>query len=488
MSNHLFSKLLTSSQATALVARLEDASEITSKMDNDTFKDFQLIANNFYDKYKQITDVIVSISHYLTVQKNVTDEIFSKMSDAYSTKERIYRYQDYSIEKNFLRGREAMEERTLSNVANAFAEFAMVNTRRILRLATDNETGDALRFELYKLVIDDLIVRQEIVEKARANITLLIKSFITGTPIFNYKFEDIPRAHNTYIVPKPLMNYSMHHNHYMKKFVPKLNSSDFKLLYSVLDMFMEQATIAYENRTVNETELNYVFERFQFACRTYMYSKSVVYTQGIELPTRVIQERLSDFRNEWSLFDDEIVDMQQNMKALTDSLENITINIIPEINKLIVRIKNYTENSNGRLMVLADAFLSNETKLLTNIIKDFFQEIQTRGQQIKDIVNILLNPVKTMWTMIINDDDSFDYYDYTNNTLFQRNLSFVLKEWNLKIADLKALDVRQLVLNKDEDFFNANSDISLHLQQFKESILVDGQFLKYEVFYLLTLK
>lgn len=447
-------------------------------MDSDTFDYFKSVANMFYKKYINLKGVILSISDCLSKQKNVTEEIFLEMLDVFNVKERIYRYQDYSIQKNFLRGREAMEERTLNNVANAYAEFAMVNKRRILRLATENETADENRYELYKLITDALLVRQEIAEMARENITVLIDAFITGDPIFNYKFEDLPRAHNQYIVPRKLMNFSMHHNHYMLKYVPKLNTSDFDLMHSVLDMFIEQATIAYENRTVNESRLDYVFERFQFACRTYMFSKSVVDTQGIELPSRVIQERLSNFRSEWTSFDSDIINLRQNMDSLTTLLRNVTLNILPSLEYIIYQISNYTELQNGKLMHLANVFLSNETRLLINILKNFFQEVQTRGQQIQDSTTLLMKPVENMWTMIILDEDSIDYYNYTDNLLFLRNMSLVLEEWNDKIDKLKQLDVRRHVFNKDEEFFVANDEITLHLEEFKNSIVVDGEFVK----------
>ncbi|XP_060600472.1 uncharacterized protein LOC132753933 isoform X2 [Ruditapes philippinarum] len=478
ISNHLVNKLLTSSEATELVEKFENASEITSKMDKDTFGFFQSIAETFYDKFTQLKEVISSIANCLANQRNVTENVVTEMTDVYTVKDRIYRYQDYSIEKNFLRGREAMEERTLKNVANAYAEFALVNKRRIERLATENNTDYSSRFELYQLILDSLTVRKKIAEKARENITLLLSSFISGTPIFDYKFEDLPRAHNPYIVPKPLMNYSMHHNHYMLKYVPTLNSSDFDLMDTVLSMFIDQATIAYENRTVNDTELNYVYERFQYACRTFMFSKSVVYSQGIELPTRVIQERITSFKNEWSSFNANIVDLRQNLNALVTLLSNITTNILPNMEQIIALMKNYTDSSEGNLMNLAHVFLSNETKLLVNILRIFFQEVQTRGQQINDLTNLLNKPVKNIWTTIITDEDSIEYYNYTDNALFLRNISVVLDEWTGKINELHELDVRQHVFNKDEDFLIANDGVTVHLEKFKNDIVVDGKFLK----------
>jgi hypothetical protein len=209
-----------------------------------------------------------------------------------------------------------------------------------------------------------------------------------------------------------------------------------------------------------------------------MFSKSVVYSQGIELPTRVIQERITSFKNEWSSFNANIVDLRQNLNALVTLLSNITTNILPNMEQIIALMKNYTDSSEGNLMNLAHVFLSNETKLLVNILRNFFQEVQTRGQQINDLTNLLNKPVKNIWTTIITDEDSIDYYNYTDNALFLRNISVVLDEWTGKINELHELDVRQHVFNKDEDFFIANDGVTVHLEKFKNDIVVDGKFLK----------
>ena len=478
ISNHLVKKLLTSNDTNDLKNRLEIASEVTARMDRDTFAKFQVLAQNLFTKYKVVKHIVSDVLSCLCSQKNNTVSVAEEMKESYLTKERIYRYQQYAIQKNFLRGREAMEERTLTNVANAYGEFALLNYRRIQRLAYDNSSSDEGREELYKLTLDVLKTRQDICEMARANISLLLDAFINGTPIFNYKFEDLPRAHNPYIVPKALMNHSMHYNHYMEKYVPKLRTNDFDILNRTLQMYQDEASMAYENRTVNETTLHYVYERFQYACRTYMFSKSVVYSLGIELPLQVITARLADFDKEWGDFDKEVHEIKQNLNSLEELINTINNESFPIIDSVVDTLNNYTEHGTGSLMEIAKFLYSNETQFVMSKVRSFFREVRSRGQSIDDLANLVSKPVFAMWTMIIDDEDSFEYYNYTGNDLFMRNLTDVKDEWSTKMETISAGDLRKFLLNRDEDFLSAFDEISTHLDEFKSSLAVDKDFLR----------
>ncbi|WAR19542.1 ASIC2-like protein, partial [Mya arenaria] len=477
ISNHLVSKLLSSNESKQLKEKLLQSYETTAKMDHEKFSHFQDLVVTFGAKTKLIEDVIMKIERCLQLQENQTKQLFVQMEDIYLTKEKTYRYQEYAIEKNFLRGREAMEERTLANVANAYAEFALVNTRRIRRLA-NSPADDQVRKELYEFIMDALEVRQEIAQLAKDNISLLIKSFINGTQIFNYKFENMPRAYNPHIVPKPLMNESMYHNAYMKKYVPKLENDDMQLMFNVLEMFMNQTKLAYEERSINETELNYVFERFQYACRTYLYSKSVVYSNGIDRPLAVIKDRHDQFDSFWVTFKREIEALNQNIKSLTELITGINSAILPTFKSLQSKLYNYTENGSLGLMDLATLFTSNHTDGFTTNVSIFFQEVQTRGQSISDLLSLIKIPVDGIWTQIIDDEDSWDYYNYTNNHLFLRNLSEVIIEWNSKLEDIKTFDIRHHVEHSAEDFYSSFENVVSHLKRFKASVVVDSTFLK----------
>lgn len=321
-------------------------------------------------------------------------------------------------------------------------------------------------------------MRQEIGDLAEDNISVLYDAFVNGTKIFNYKFEDISRSHNPYIVPKPLLNDSMHHNWYVRKYGPKM-FDDLDLLHNVLDRFMNEATTAFLNSTVNDTSLNYTFERYQFSCRTFMYSKSVIYSQGIDRPVPILKERLVKFDKHWDDFDSQYTEMEQNLESLVASIKAIETYYVENLNIFIENLLEYVNSKNNSMMLLAQAILSDNVQRTLSTIKDLFLEVENRGQAIHDSWTLLMDDIKSLWTMIIKDEDMKEYYEFTNNTRFLQNLTEVVNKYMCQCKNVRDnLDVREAVQNEDEEFFRATDELTSHLSDFKNSIKIDSSFLR----------
>ena len=448
-------------------------------MDKTKRDEFESLVQILSGRVTELKQILERVSEYLSNQTSENERLRNETKSVYNEKERLYRFQEYSVERNFLRGREAMEERVLTNVALGFAEFAMLNRRKIRHLVTIPENETSSRDDLYRSIIDSLTVRQQISDLAKDNISVLYNAFVNGTKIFNYKFEDIPRSHNPYIVPKPLLNESMFYNSYVRKFGPKL-FDDLDLMHNVLDMFMDEATTAFRNSTINETQLNYVFERYQFACRTFMYSKSVIYSQGIDRPVPILKERRYEFDKIWDDFSAHSNEIEQNFNALDGRLEHIETYLIRKLDRLVEDLMNYFNIKHNSLMMLADIILSVDTQGMLSDIKDFFQEVDTRGQDIFDSWTIMMKHITDLWTKILDDEDMIDYYQFTNNSRFLQNLTDVMDSYICQCTDVRdKLDVRKTVIqNEDDEFFRAVDAITAHLNEFKSSIKIDSDFLR----------
>ena len=479
ISNHVVRKLLTSKDSLSLKSKLLQASETTSKMDRTKLEDFKILVKAVKGTFEKLKTLVNRTSMQVANQSKEIIYIQNEVRSAYWEKERLYRFQQYAIERNFLRGREAMEERTLRNVVVGFAEFAMLNARRIRRLAAMPATDVSGRQDLYETTIDALKVRQELAGLAKGNITELYNAFSNGTRIFNYKFEDISLKHNDYITPKPLLNYSMHHNFYMNEFAPKIFRG-LDLMHNVLDMFMNEATEAFLNLTVNETSLNYTFEQYLLSCRLFMFSKSVVYSQGLERPVTVIKERYDKFEKLWEELESFAEKIKQNLDSLNLSLNKLKIIVSTDLNILVEKALHYVISRNESLLQLADEFQSNNTQGIVSFIKDFFQEIETRGQAVFDAWTIMMGPIVAFWTPIIDDEDMKEYYEFTNNSRFLQNLTDVI---NQSISQYRAarddLDVRGSIENEDSEFMIAFDELSTHLDAFRDSIKIDSTFVRY---------
>ena len=439
---------------------------------------FKAIVTRVHAAYIGLKTVLERISQHLVNQTLKSEQIYVEIRSVYVEKERLYRYQQYAFEKNFLRGRDAMEERTLTNVVLGFTEFAVLNAKRIRRLAAIPQTEVVSKRDLYKLIIDALKTRQELTYMAKRNITVLYKAFLRGKRIFNYKFEDIPRPHNDFIVPKVLLNYSMDHNQYIRKYAPKV-SRDLSRVHNVLGMFLDEARTAFLNSTVNASRLNYTFERFLFSCRTFLYSKSIFYSQGIDLPLTVLINRYDTFQKTWEEINALSEEIRQNLRSLVDGLAETTVLINSVIKNLTEKILKYVNLKNESLMTLADLYLSNATQLAVSTMKDFFREIETRGHGIYDSLTMTMGPLKKLWAAVLQDDDMKEYYNFTNNTRFLQNFTEVYRRYTDEQAQVRDnLDVREAVLNEDLEFFAAVDDLIKYLRTFQNSIKIDSTFIR----------
>ena len=479
ISNHVVRKMLTSAESRSLKAKLQTALETTSKRDKSVFEKFKALVKNMYDAFNRLKSSLRRVSEYLANHAVKVRSVHNDTCSAYFDKERLYRYQIYIIERNFLRGREAMEERFITNVVIAFVEFAMINAKRIKRLAAVPKIETNERKALYDLIVDSLKIRQEIGDLARKNLTRLYKAFIKGKRIFNYQFENIDRSHNHAIMPKPLLNYSMHHNSYILKYGPK-TSKDLRRIHNALDMFLDAAKEAYINSTVNETSLNYTFERYLFSCRTFMYSKSVFYSQGVDYLVPVLKDRRSNFEKNWEHINSLTLRMEHNIESLKAGLNKVENVMNGELQSLVDNLMKYVHSDDGSKLSLTEMIVSPSFQGNISYLKDFFNEITTRGQDIFDSMTLIKEPLESFWRAILDDEDMLDYYEFTNNSRFLQNLSEVITKNNIQSDTARdKFDVREAIANEDTNFVHAVDGVSHHVEDFKETIKVDSLFVRW---------
>ena len=471
--------MLTSEESQLLKTKLITALETTSRKDRSKSEEFKVLVNNMHDAFNRLKSSLRLVSECLVKQTIEVQRVHSDTKSAYFEKERLYRYQEYVVERNFLRGREAMEERVIRNVAVAFAEFAMINARRIRRLATIPKADVSVRESLYDLIVDSLKIRQELGDLAKTNLTVLYNAFLTGKRIFNYQFENISRSHNDHIAPKPLLNYSMHYNPYVLKYGPKV-SADLNRVHNALDMSIEEAKEAYIYSTVDETRLNSTFERYLSACRTFMFSKSVFYSQGVDYPVPVLKERYTNFGKIWENIDSITSRMEHNIHSLRAGLSEVENAIRGgKLQSLVENLLKYIISEKDSKLNLSEVLLSDESQDTMDNLKDFFNEIKTRGQEIFDSWTMLKDQLKSLWTAIIEDEDMLEYYEFTNNARFLQNLNEVISRNNIQSSNARDdLDVREAIANEDTNFVHAMDDITKHLKEFKETIKIDSYFVR----------
>lgn len=448
------------------------AAEVTAKMD---IQMLRTLVENVCNGFKGIKEKISNMSEAVWFLRNNTLEIENEMRSVYVTTERVYRYQEFAIQNGFLRARDNMEERTLSKVECNDALTADIEGLFGLQ---DGNISEEVRTEMYTTVCDKLRIKQLIVKEAKEDMFKLISHYKTASVIFDFKFEDEPTEHNSVIVPQKLLNRSINVNQKMLDVVHRLLTTDFDDLDRILESFKDIIWTGFENTIENFVGIPDARAEYLSACEMYKSDKSVIYTEGFNLPLKVVLQRHHEFVKAWSYFEQDIRLLHQNLDSMNNLIDSLSNHVFPEISLFIQELQKYAQNRERNLSELGSLILSPEVKSCLSAVKNFFRTVEMHGHFINENYNLAIKPIFTLWEMSIGDEDNRNYYNYTNRVLFLRELSDVKVEWREKIQRLMSEDIRQYVLRKDEGFFAAFDELTTHYEDFKKLTTPDSHFLR----------
>ena len=171
-SEYAYKRLMDNMNLTSLNSRLEQARETTHRMDERKLRSFEEKLQKMEQTFNDVEQLMVK-----TIQKRIFGQIenvtWHYKSVLKVTQKRIFflRYQIYNVQKNFMRGRDAMEERTLSHLCNSFHEFVFAFETNLRNMLAENDTTIMKVFYISTLNMVD--VRTENGKRALANFTVL---------------------------------------------------------------------------------------------------------------------------------------------------------------------------------------------------------------------------------------------------------------------------------------------------------------------------
>ena len=479
ISNYMVDKLIPTSHRSMMRQKLLSASEATMRHDAHKYNFLKTLYGTLLSRFQKLKSNIENITDHFKDQTMAVENIKVQTDKVCILKEKLYNYQQYIIDKNFLRPREAMEERTLRNLVDAFVEFGLNIERKVNQLANmDSATGDETIEFLNNILTDTIIVRKEINEMARENITDLINAFYVGIGIFNYSFEDIPESHNEYIVPKALLRFALERNAYVNRHLPRLTSQVFDDIENSLDLMLELVSTARNTSIVNKTELSVTIGKFYHACRQFMFSKSVVYGESLEYPLNVLEEKERKFKSAYRQFDDAVSVLEQIISSILTMLAEVSSHSLPEIETMIRKIEDYLKSNEIEFMEVATQLLSVQNHAMITNLNDVFETLQTRTQQIRDSWHLTNDALMDIWKTILNDTDMIGYYRFANLTDFLQPFADVEKHW----SDIILPFTYTYACIEDQKthtlFLDAFSDASTFAEDFVDSLKIDHDFVR----------
>lgn len=478
-SSFVIDKLLANLNYDELEQKYRHAREVTNRLEKDKFLNFKKVADNVKRKLLSI-DLLLKeeIEEKLQEQRAVLAIKKEEMYKIWKRKDFILKYQLYAIQKNFLRARDAMEERTLSYIGNGFQAFALDMHTKLHELVDMESDQECTRDLLYKLLTDKVDIEVEMINRGIGNLTELIDAYKNGTPIFNYKYSKMSRKNNPYIVPKKLMNDSLYRTWNARNYGLRI-ASDLEILKEHVLGFKNLTEIAYYNGTLDPDRLWYVNKKFIFYNKRYFHNKANLYFESIEVPEKVMEQRIDNFTQLWTDFVDLTDNIESNIDRINASLDEVLGKVIPKLRALSDLGQEYLVNSSVLKLDVAKAALSPQIHEGINTMKVFFLEVRSRGQSIFDDWTNLIDVTSDTWRSILTDVDSIEYYQWRGYDNFLQNLSVVLDTEESHFVFIRdETDIRDLIGNRDRIFYSSLYDMMDIMGDFKKSTKLDGNFLR----------
>lgn len=249
-----------------------------------------------------------------------------------------------------------------------------------------------------------------------------------------------------------------------------------------LSQYRKLATEVFTNGTLYITKMNQYSEGFIDNCEKFYHTKSTLYYETINRPERILQKRLEDIQKRKA----DLIRIKSSMLNTLESLENTSTAVL---NGSIVRIETITRKMYeyfrlGNRTKLSVSYLFHSENFITDLsqIRQFLQEIATRGAFLFDTWMTMAVTAKHIWGDVINDRDLLEYYVYKNYTDFLRNATQVKDEIDIDFRQVRSEnDMRFVVGNTDALFLDAVSEVQIELMEFNKSTTFDEKVLKYDI-------
>ncbi|XP_071109614.1 uncharacterized protein [Haliotis cracherodii] len=488
-STFVIDRFLSNSNRSALKMKYKNARDITHRLQSNRANLLKSLTENLDRKFRTLNHVILD---ELEVSIEEQEKHLVNVSNNYLwhwNKTNIYfQYQNYILQKNLVRARDAMNERTFSVLGHGVQEFAFSVERQIAQLVDPQIDDPAVREVLFLMVKNQLNARLDIGKRTLQNYTQLIKGFLNSSSIFNYRYQNFSRKNSNFILPRELLLQAFTRSNHVR--VRSLRvERDIITMATWMKEYGRIAEEAFYNKTVNDTELYIANVKFLRASREFLQSKSMFFNDFIQWPVTQLDLREQTFLQMRSDF----IQMRDTMlgyfSSVSELIHGIESSLMADMEVGIQMCKEYLAHGNVSKVDVADLFTSEKIQNGINNLKVFFDTVRNRGQNIYDGWDQISMASQQMWNFTLSQVNLMRYWKYKKIGRYLRNYTQVAAEIAQEFADHRdMIDVRCRFLNKDEEFLQSLGSLVEHMEMFHASSHVDSafvrdNFLKVNVFY-----
>ncbi|CAC5415202.1 unnamed protein product [Mytilus coruscus] len=472
-------KFLSKKTTKGLINKLKSANEVTSRMDGDTFQEFKNLYTNFRTKLSVFEiKLLDDLTKLLSVLKVRFSANFNHLRSVCAWKKWFYGYQEYIVLKNFIRARDAFEERNFHIISLAYNEYVLMIENNLRSLNSTVFLDAATRDFLYQQTVDILLNRQEIVRRSLIDFAKLITAYREGVGIFNYTYDYAPKSHNDYAVPVYLLNESLSHNGYAVKFT-NMFSSSFKRTYNILTYMKELVDKAYVSRNLTKEEIIHGSDDFRFIMRNLSFSKAVTYYEVIERPYRILQNSHSEFAKICFSAETAMRSVEEAVDSLTETIISFNNTFFGPLHTISSVIDRYFSNLEGEKLVIGTQFLSGQMTNCKSDLRNLLQLILKDDSDLSSGLDKVFSSHLEIYKTIVNDRDSFIYYNFSKHYDYLKTFEDLKEVIDSNYTEFNAmLTLYETVGDDGTAFLQSFTNLKEHFSAYDGMMDINNEFIK----------
>jgi hypothetical protein len=171
--------------------------------------------------------------------------------------------------------------------------------------------------------------------------------------------------------------------------------------------------------------------------------------------------------------------MLNTLETLQNTAAAVADGVLIRIEAILRKAFEYFTNSNRTKLSVSELFHSFEFISDISSIRQFLQEVVTRGAFLFESWLSMATRVQHIWDDVITDRDLKEYYVYKNYSNFLRNVSVVKYEIDRDFHMIRSQnDLRFVLWNKDVLLFEAVDNMQAELLKFNASTIFNENVLK----------
>ena len=484
LSNHAVDSLLTSNLSASLYKKLLKATEIKAKMDKRKQEEFRLLWETLNEKYTQFNDLLRVLPEYLENISAIVKQAKDEIDDIYDYLMWMTKYEKYVLNYGILFGKD-----TVSNyLSESINEFSHLWFHRLECLREISYTQNPFREALYNQTVYDLNLRKYLISTAKDDITSLFHSFREGVVSNDILFEAMNITNINYFVPKSKMKTVVSFGDY-RPFSDMYMYCEEEIIYlyrnmsQVVDLLITLTETAFFNRTVDNSPSISSSVMAEYVDLT-IKSKScrdILNNMIFLRPIKLLDDEQEFYERQWERIVVSFYKASEAIYHLGKIVSHSTNAMNSTFKSFIDKTKEFVKTKQHSLTSVHSVLWSHDVQLAISSLKDFFFEVDTRGQTLFDLLWDSKGLTGTLWRFVGDpNDEVLDIYNkYFNNEIFLQNMSDAWLAYADRLIHARnGLDIRKMLNNIDEDLINAIDEIAQYLDNFNRSVIIDSIFLR----------